>query len=130
MDLAYQKVSFFSNLTSSYRSIVTGKFTDRELACYVREMVPLLRLLINGLGDTVNAWDRFEHKDIGYFLFDDGLPTNSKFLKCSVNAVDDVFLDLKDVLKKLQQMECGLRQDSPQVVSNIFLYWPPNVALC
>ncbi len=149
MDFACQKLLFFSNLTSipfphshltfyRYRSIATGNIeasptTDRLLTHDLRERgetVTLLRRLIGCLWNTVNAWDRFQRKDIGYFLFDDGLPTNSSFLKDSVNVVDNIFLDLKDILKKLQQMERDLCQDSPQGVSNIFLYWPPNVALC
>jgi hypothetical protein len=121
-----------------YRSIATGNIeasptTDRLLTHDLRgigETVTLLRKLISGLGDTVDAWNRFQRRDIGYFIFDDELPTNSSSLKCSVNAVDNVFLDLKDILRKLRQMERGLCQDSPQGVSNIFSYWPLNVALC
>ena len=81
-------------------------------------MVTLLRKLISKLGDTIDAWDRFQRKDIGYFLFDDGLPTTASLLKCSVNEVDNVFLDLKDILRKLRQLEKGLCQDNPQGVSD------------
>jgi hypothetical protein len=93
------------------------------------DIIALLRKLISRLGDTVDAWDRFQRKDIGYFLFDDGLPTNSSLLKSSVNEVDNVFLDLKDILRNFLRLEKGLFQDTPHGVSDIFLYWPLNVAL-
>jgi hypothetical protein len=82
-----------------------------------REMVALLRNLVNRLGNTVDAWDRFQRKYMGYFLFDDENPTASSILEQSVNAVDTVFLDLKDILKKLRTLEAELLRDSPQGVS-------------
>ena len=90
----------------------------RKIGEWNGEMVTLLRKLISKLGDTIDAWDRFQRKDIGYFLFDDGLPTNASLLKCSVNEVDNVFLDLKDILRKFRQLEKGLCQDNPQGVSD------------
>jgi hypothetical protein len=93
-------------------------------------MVTLLRKLISRLGDTVDAWKRFQRKDIGYFLFDDGLPTSSSLLTCSVNAVDNVFLDLKDILSKFRQLEEKLCQDSPQGVSDLPLAQIQWAALC
>jgi hypothetical protein len=92
----------------------------RKLGARNGEMVTLLRKLTNKLGDTIDAWDRFQRKDIGYFLFDDELPTTAFLLKCSINAVDNVFLDLRDILRKLRQLEKGLCQDSPQGVSHLF----------
>ncbi|KAE9375793.1 hypothetical protein N431DRAFT_454401 [Stipitochalara longipes BDJ] len=86
----------------------------REIGVWNGEMVRLLRKLINKLGDTLDAWDRFHKKDIGYFLFDDDLSTTESILKNSVDKVDNVFLDLKDILKKLRKLEKGLCQDSPQ----------------
>jgi hypothetical protein len=88
-----------------------------------------LRKLITLLGDTVEAWIRFQRRDILYFLFDDGLPTNSLLLKDSVHAVENVFLDLNDILRKLRGLERGLCEDISHGVSDIFLYWPPNLAL-
>ena len=81
-------------------------------------MVTLLRSLTGRLGDTVDAWDRFQRKDIGYFLFDEDSPTASSYLKALVNDVDTIFSDLKDILRKLQHLEGELCQDSPQGVSN------------
>jgi hypothetical protein len=89
----------------------------REIGAWNRKMVALLRKLISRLGDTVDAWDRFQRKDIGYFLFDDDAPTKASLLKGSVNDVDNVFLDLKDIFRKLRQLEDELCQDSPQGVS-------------
>jgi hypothetical protein len=95
----------------------------REIGTWNGEMVTLLRKLISKLGDTVEAWDRFQKKDIGYFMFDDGLPTTSSLLRFSVNEVDNVFLDLKDILRKLRKLEKGLCQDSPQGVSSLCLLY-------
>jgi len=89
----------------------------------------LLRKLIPRLEDIVEAWNRFQRQDILYFLFDDELPTNSILLKDSVDAVDNAFLDLKDILRKLRKLELGLCEDISHGVSDIFLYWPPNLAL-
>ena len=84
-------------------------------------MVKFLRRLSTKLGDTINAWDRFQRKDICYFLYDDELSTTDLLLKSSVNEVDNVFLDLRDIFKKLRQLEEGLCRDSPQGVSDIFV---------
>jgi hypothetical protein len=80
-------------------------------------MVTLLRRLRSTLSDTVDAWDKFQRKEIGYFLFDDASPTTSSDLESSVSAVDDVFLDLKGIFKKLRELEDELCQDNPQGVS-------------
>jgi hypothetical protein len=82
-------------------------------------MVKLLRRLISRLGDTLDAWDKFKRKDIGYFLIDNGVPTESRVLTSSVNEVDNVFLELNSIVKKLRQLEKGLVQDSPQGVSDL-----------
>jgi len=82
-------------------------------------MIKLLRRLISRLRNTVDAWERFARKDIGYFLFDDEVPTESRVLKSSVNEVDNVFLELTGILKKLEQLERGRCQDSPQGVSHL-----------
>ena len=85
-------------------------------------MVKVLRRLKSRLSDTVDAWDKFQRKQIGYFLLDDSFPTSSSPLKSSVSAVDDVFLDLKGFLKKLQQLENELCQDNPQGVSSLSVF--------
>ena len=86
-------------------------------------MVKLLRKLINKLGDTVEAWERFVRKDIGYFLFDDdGVPSTSSFLKFSVNAVDNIFLELKDILRKFKHLEEELCKDNPLLGVSYSLY--------
>jgi hypothetical protein len=91
----------------------------REIGAWNGEMVTLLRTLIGKLEDTVEAWDRFQKKDVAYFRFDDELLTTSLLLKSSINEVDNVFLDLKDILRKLRKLEKGLCQDSPQGVSTL-----------
>ncbi|PMD62171.1 uncharacterized protein K444DRAFT_363261 [Hyaloscypha bicolor E] len=76
-------------------------------------MVKLLRKLMSKLGDTAEAWERFRRKDIGYFIpDDDGVPSTSSFLKCSVNVVDNIFLDLKDILRKFRHLEQELCKDN------------------
>jgi hypothetical protein len=85
-------------------------------------MVTRLRTLLSRLGDTVDAGDRFQRADIGYVLFDDDCPTASRLLKDSVIAVDTVFLDLKDIQRKLRNLENELCQDNPQRVSRPS-YW-------
>lgn len=82
-------------------------------------MVRLLRRLLSGLGNTVDAWDRFVKKDLEFFSFDDGVLTTSPLLISSLNAVDAVFTDLKDIHKKLRQLEEELCRDSPQGVSHL-----------
>jgi len=86
--------------------------------------VGLLRNLITKLTTTVDAWDRFQRKDIGYFLFDDDSPTSFAFLKGLVNDVDTGFSDLSDILKSLEKLESELRQDSPQGVSSLHINIP------
>jgi hypothetical protein len=90
----------------------------REIGEWSRKMGFLLRKLVARLGDTLDAWDRFQRKDICYFLFDDDSPTDSTLLKQSVNNVDTLFLDLKDILKKLRRLEEDLCKQSPQGVSH------------
>jgi hypothetical protein len=82
-------------------------------------MVKLLRQLINCLSDTVGAWEKFQRKEIWYFIDDVDSPATSPTLKPSVNAVDDAFLDLKELLEKLRHLEKELCQDNPQGVSHI-----------
>jgi hypothetical protein len=82
-------------------------------------MVGLLRQLISGLSDTVGAWDKFQRKEIGYFLYDGESSTAASTLKSSVNAVDNAFWDLKDLLRKLRDLESELCKDNPQGVSHL-----------
>ena len=82
-------------------------------------MVKLLRQLIGRLSDTVESWDKFRRKDIWYFL-DGNRSTTSVSLKPSVDAVDMMFSELKEILRKLQALEKELSKDNPQVVSLLF----------
>jgi len=84
-------------------------------------MVRLIRQLISGLSDTVGAWDEFERKEIGYFLYDGESPSTSSppSLKSSVAAVDKAFSALKVLLRKLRDLEKELCEDNPQGVSHI-----------
>jgi hypothetical protein len=99
----------------------------RKFGAWNRELVMLLRKLISRLGSTVDAWERFREKDIGYFLLDDELPTTASLLECSVNAVDNVFRDLKAILRKLRELKDELCHDSPQGVSDF--YFNPEVEI-
>lgn len=80
-------------------------------------MVELLRQLIGSLSETVVAWDQFQQKEIGYFLYDGESPTASPSLKSSVAAVDKAFSNLKVHLRQLQNLEKELCQNIPQGVS-------------
>jgi hypothetical protein len=68
-------------------------------------MLMLVKPLTNRLGDTVEAWDRFQQNEIGYFLLDDKYLATSTQLRTCVAAVVTVFLDLKDILKKLRRLK-------------------------
>jgi len=83
------------------------------------QMVTLLRRLRGRLGDIVDAWDKFQQGEIGYFLFDEESPTVSIQLKECVIAIDAVFLEFKDILKKLERHAHWLCQDSPQGVCHL-----------
>lgn len=71
----------------------------RRIEEWKRELVRLAKMLLNALQDTIDAWDRFQWKEIDYFLADDGVPT--PLLKGSVNVVNTVFCDLKDIHRRL-----------------------------
>ncbi|PMD45421.1 hypothetical protein L207DRAFT_508317 [Hyaloscypha variabilis F] len=86
----------------------------RAFSEWSRKMVMLLRSLICRLGDTVDAWEGFQRKDIGYFQFDDDSPTSALFLKDLVNSVETIFSHLRYILRRFHQLENELRQDSPQ----------------
>lgn len=94
----------------------------RDFSMWNIQTVKLLRLLISDLSDTATAWNIFQRKEIGYFLDDSELGGPSSSLKNSLNAVDDVFLDLKGLRQKLQGLRNELCEDNPQGVS-IFLLW-------
>jgi len=82
-------------------------------------MVRLLRQLTGRLSDTVVAWDEFQRKEIGYFLYDGESPTASSSLKTSAAAIDKTFSDLKALLRKLQCLQKELCEDNPQGVSHL-----------
>jgi hypothetical protein len=81
-------------------------------------MVTLLRQLKGRLSDTLDAWATFQQKDMGYFLVHDPSPISSSSLQYSVEAVEDVFFDLKGIHKKLRLLEEELCQDNPQGASS------------
>lgn len=83
-------------------------------------MVKLLRQLIRGLSDIVGAWEKFQRKDIGYFLHDVKPSTAPPSLKLSVNAVDKTFSELKELHRKLEELKKELCEDNPQGVSHLF----------
>jgi hypothetical protein len=80
-------------------------------------MVELLRLLRNRLSDTVAAWDEFRRGEIGYFNDGESTAVLSP-LKDSMGAVNKAFSDLKEILRKLRDLERELCEDSPQGVSH------------
>jgi hypothetical protein len=90
-----------------------------DFSTWNREMVKLLRQLISGLSDTVGAWDEFQRKEIGYFLYDGDSPTTSSSLKPSVAAVDKAFSELSGLLRKLQDLRNELYEDNPQGVCHL-----------
>jgi hypothetical protein len=79
-------------------------------------MVALLRRLRNRLSDTVAAWDEFRGGEIGYFNDGEYTPVSSP-LKNSMGNVNKAFSDLKEILRKLRDLERELCEDSPQGAS-------------
>jgi hypothetical protein len=82
-------------------------------------MLKLLRQLISRVSDTIEAWDEFCRKDIGYFLDDD--TPSSLSLKHSIGAVDSGFAKMRCLLSRLQRLQKELSQDSPQGVSRLII---------
>jgi hypothetical protein len=78
--------------------------------------VKFLRQLTRRLSDTVGGWDKFQRKEIWYFLDS----TASASLKPSVDATDTTFSELKEILRKLQAFEKELCEDNPQGVRLLF----------
>jgi hypothetical protein len=79
-------------------------------------MVGLIRRLKNRLSDTVAAWDEFQRGEIGYF--NDGESTAVLPLMNSIRAVNKAFSELKEILRKLQELERELCDDCPQGVGH------------
>lgn len=77
---------------------------------WCNQLIQLLKLLINSLSDTVATWDEFQRGEIGYF--DDG-EAKSPLTK-SMFIVKKKFSDLKEILRKLRDLELQLCADSPQ----------------
>jgi len=83
-------------------------------------MVTLSRRLRSRLCVAIDAWDRFQQKDVCYFRSNrDSEPIGDSLspLDSSIDVIDDYFLDLKGILKKLRSLEDELCQDNPQGVS-------------
>lgn len=98
----------------------------REFSIWNGQMVKFLRQLIRRLSDTVGCWDKFRQKEICYFLDDGERSAASQILKPSVDAVDKIFWELKETLRKLRALEKELCQDSPQGVGLSF----PSIFMC
>ena len=92
----------------------------RNYSNWCTQMVELLRCLRNRLFDIVAAWDRFRREDIGYFNDRESTAAFSP-LKNSIGAVNKAFSDLEEILRRLQNLERELFEDSPQGVSHFFL---------
>jgi hypothetical protein len=92
-----------------------------EISVRNSQMVSFLRQLKGRLSETIDAWDRFKRKDLGYFIIQDDSQTSLSALKSSIDVVDDSFLDLKCILKRIKQHEDELCQDNPQGVSQLSL---------
>jgi len=73
------------------------------------QFLELLRQLIRRLSDTIEAWDEFQRKEIGYFLYDGESPTASPSLRPLLHSIDRVFSKFKGYLRKLQDFEKELR---------------------
>lgn len=84
-------------------------------------MVKLLRQLISGLSDTVEAWEQFQQNEIGYFGCHSEPPTASPPMKSSVAAVEKTFWKLKDLHGALQNLRKELCEENPQGVSCLSL---------
>lgn len=77
-------------------------------------MVKLLRLLISGLFDTIQAWDQFAEKEIGYLRCPND-PRNA--LASPLDAIEKAFREMKKLHKKLQNLRKELCEENPQGVS-------------
>lgn len=89
----------------------------RDSSLWGGRMIGLLRLLIGGLTDTINAWDEFRRRDMEYFLYDGDVLTQSTLLHSSVSAVDKAFSDLRSLRQKLKDLKDELCEKNPQGVS-------------
>jgi hypothetical protein len=69
------------------------------------------------LSDTIQAWDHFQQKDIGYFRCQSD-PPNS--LASSIDTIERAFGKLRMHRTKLQTLKKELCDDAPQGVSCIF----------
>ena len=77
-------------------------------------MMKLLVQLISPLSDTIEAWDEFQRKEVGFFLHDE-----SPSLRPSIVATSKAFAKLKILLLKLERLKKELNNDNPQSVSHL-----------
>jgi hypothetical protein len=89
----------------------------RNYSDWCTEMVELLRRLTNRLSDFVACWDEFRGGKIGYFNDGESTAVLSP-LKDSMGAVNKAFSDLREILRKLRDLERELCEDCPQGVSH------------
>jgi hypothetical protein len=90
----------------------------REFCEWNRKVVKLLRQLIRVLSNTIEAWDEFKRKKIGYFLYDGESAMFSTSLRPSLMAIDTTFWELKVLQKTLEDLKTELCEDNPQGVSH------------
>jgi hypothetical protein len=89
----------------------------RDSIRWNNQMVKLLQQLISGLSDTIQVWDHFQQKDIGYFRCQSD-PPNS--LASSLDTIERAFGKLRMLRTKLQTLKKELCDNAPQGVSCIF----------
>ncbi|PMD47172.1 hypothetical protein L207DRAFT_627873 [Hyaloscypha variabilis F] len=100
----------------------------RNYSDWCTQMVALLRRLRNRLSDTVAAWDEFRGGEIGYFNDGESTAVFSP-LKNSMGDVNKAFSDLKEILRKLRDLERELCEDSPQGVHAHLNFGNQDVAI-
>jgi hypothetical protein len=78
------------------------------------QMISLLRQLITSLLDTVEVWNHFTRKEIGYFRCESDPPNP---LASPLGAIEKSFQELERLHKKLQNLRKELCGENPQRVS-------------
>lgn len=83
----------------------------RDFILWNHQMISLLRQLMIGLLDTVEVWDQFTEKEIGFFLCQSD-PPNA--LASPLGAIEKSFQEMKRLHNKLQNLRKELREENPQ----------------
>ena len=79
-------------------------------------MVILLRQLVKCLSATIRTWEKFQRREIGYFLYEESGAASSS-LRPSLFAIDKAFSELNELRGLLQDLKKELCEDNPQGVS-------------